>query len=844
MSRPPKSAKILLRMFSSQEREDAYFGDIEEVFSDRADDLGLSKAKRWYWREILRAIPRFAQESIRWSFTMIRNYLKVALRNLARHKGYSFINIFGLAVGMACCILILLWVFDELSFDRFHEDLDSLYQIVISNEENSSWLSSPWAIIPALKNDFPEVIQGSQYYDRTILMKVDDRLFNEHCALAQPDFLKMFSFPFIKGNAENAFIDKNSIVLTEETAKKYFGDDDPMGKVIQFNSRTDLQVTGVIENIPTNSTFQFDLMVNAVSYFGEARLKTWSMDCPGFVRLEANTDPHAFSLKIRDTINKYDKRTNNKYYTSLRPAASMHLYSVYGTDPVIYVYLFSIVALIVLLIACVNFMNLATARSFKRAREVGMRKVVGASRGDIIRQFLGESFLLVSIAIVFSLALVKLLLPAFNTLAQKELVLSAGDAPTLAVLFISIIMITGLLSGSYPAFYLSSFRPLFIMKKTRQKGSKNQTLRKALIVFQFSAAVILIVCTAIIFHQMKFIQNQDLGLNKDQIVIVPMSREVRTRYPFIKNKLRQEQNIVSITAASNVPLSIRNMNPVYWEGRGPDNYESFSFVCCDYDYFETFDMDMAHGRTFSKEFPTDKGNYIINEKALRMTGYENPIGSMFSMWTQEGQIVGVVKDFQASTLRDEIRPIVFMLYENIPYRHMFVKIGAAQVPQTLAKIEATIKETVPNFVFDYTFLDEYFARQYLQEERLKNLLKYFAGLAILVSCLGMLGLISFMAEQRTKEVAIRKILGARNATIVGLLSKEFLILVGISNLIAWPIAYYLMHKWLQGFVFHAGIAWWIFALTGAAAVLITMFTVSFQSIKAAVADPVNSLRYE
>ncbi len=840
---PPKAAKLLLQILSSQEREDAYFGDIEELFFERVNSLGLRRAKRWYWREVLKAVPKFIQESMRWRSTMIKNYLKVAIRNIARHKGYSVINIVGLAVGMASCILILLWVFDELSYDRFHQDLDHLHQIVVTGD-NQSWLSTPWALIPALKNDFPEIIQGSQYAEQTILMKVGDRLYNEKCALAQEEFLQMFSFPFTQGKAENAFIDRNSIVLTEKTAAKYFGDEDPMGKIVLFNGSVDLLVTGVIKNIPANSTFQFDLLTHASHYFGEERQLTWSMDCPGFVKLEAQADPDIVSRKIVDSINTYDKRTNKKYYIALRPAASMHLYSVRGTNPVVYVYLFSIVAAIVLLIACINFMNLATARSLKRAREVGMRKVVGASRGDIVRQFLGESFLLVAIAIMFSLLLVKLLLPAFNTLAQKELGLDIVSVPILALLFIAIMLITGLVSGSYPALYLSSFQPIFTLKKGSGKGSRNHFMRKVLIVFQFSAAVILIVSTAMIFRQMNFIQSRDLGMNKDQILIIPINREVRTSYPVIKDKLLQDQGIVNVTASSSIPLAIGNNNPVYWEGRSFEEYVSINFVCCDYDYFETFDMTMSQGRSFSKEFPTDTGNYIINEATLKMTGYEDPIGRMFSMWRDEGEIVGVVKDFHATSLHNEIQPIVFMLYKNLPYFNMFVKVQPGQLPTTLDKIEATILETVPNYVFSYTFMDDFFAQQYHREERLKNLLKYFAGLAIFVSCLGMLGLISFMAEQRTKEVAIRKVLGAKNATIVGILSKEFLILVAIANLLAWPAAYYLMHIWLQGFVFHTTLVWWVFVVSGTAALFITLFTVSFQSIKAAIANPIDSLRYE
>jgi ABC-type antimicrobial peptide transport system permease subunit len=697
-------------------------------------------------------------------------------------------------------------------------------------------------LIPALKNDYPEVIKGSHFFSATLLIKTENRLFNANCALAMPEFLEMFSFPFVKGNAENAFRDRNSIVLTEKTAARYFGDADPIGKTIQFNNRVDLQVTGVLKDIPVNSSFQFDLLTHPVHYMGEDRLRTWSMDCPGFVMLAANADPDLVNQKIFNTINKYINDT--RYYVGLRPVKKMHLYAVQGTNPIVYVYLFSIVAVIVLLIACINFMNLATARSLKRAQEVGMRKVVGASRSDIIRQFFGESCLIICVAAVAGLVLVRLMLPVFNSLSQKELAFDIMKSPVLAVLFVSILAATGLISGSYPALYLSSFQPVSIMRSAAGKGPRSQTIRKVLIVSQFTAAVILIISTIMIYRQMSFIQSRDLGFDREQTVTVSMNRSVRDNYPAIKERLLRSQGILNVTAASSIPLAIRNNNPVYWEGRGPDTYETIKFVCCDYDYFETFDMTMSHGRSFSREYPTDRGNYIINETALRMTGYEDPVGRMFSMWTKEGEIIGVVKDFHSTSLHNEIEPIVFVLYQNLPYFNMFVKMDSAQIPSTLGLIEATIKRAVPDYVFDYAFLDDYFAQQYWREERFKNLLKYFTVLAIFISCLGMLGLISFMAEQRTKEVAIRKVLGARNRAIVGILSKQFLILAGIANIIAWPIAFYFMDKWLQYYAYHTDIAWWIFLASGAAALFITLFTVSFQSFKAAAANPVDSLRYE
>jgi len=840
---PPKAAKFLLHVLSSRERENAYLGDVEELFFDRIDSLGLRKAKRWYWREVAKATPRFIQESIRWRITMINNYLKIAFRNVVRHKGYSLINILGLAVGLACCMLMLLWVFDELSYDRFHDNLDRLYRVAVSTERGLRE-SSPWALVPALKQDYPEIIKGSHFFQGTFPMKAGNRLYNENCALVMPEFLEMFTFPFVRGNAENAFRDRNSVVLTERIAAKYFRDEDPIGKTIQFNSQVDLLVTGVLRDIPANSSFQFDLLTHPVHYMGEDRLLTWSMDCPAYVMLAANADPEVVNHKIANTINEHDARTNNPYYIEIRPVKQMHLYALQGTNPVIYVYLFSVIAAIVLLIACINFMNLATARSVKRAQEVGMRKVVGASRGEIIRQFFGESILISCIAVLLSLLLVKLFLPVFNSMSQKELALDFTRSPLLAALFAAILLATGILSGSYPALYLSSFQPIVLMRNVSGKSSRSPVLRKILIVFQFTAAVVLIISTIMIYRQMNFIQGRDLGFDREQILAIPMNRPVRNRYPAIKQRLLQHRDISHVTAASSLPLAIGNNNPVYWEGKGPENYEMINFVCCDFDYFETFDMTMSHGRSFSREFPTDEASYIINETALKMTGYEDPVGRMFSMWTREGEIVGVVKDFHGTSLHNQIRPIVFVLYKNLPYFNMFVKINPVQTSATIDFIGATIKEAVPDFVYAYSFLDSYFEQQYWREERFKNLLKYFTVLSVFISCMGMLGLISFMAEQRTKEVAIRKVLGAGNTTIVGTLSKEFVLLVGLANLIAWPLAFYFTRQWMQYYAYHTGIGWWVFVVSGAASLVISLFTVSFQSIKAAHANPIDSLRYE
>ena len=849
--KPPVIPRTLFTLLIRSENRQSLLSNVDEEFAELVSTRGFWRARIWYWFQwfislaaALRYIwiQQFYRPTI-WGGMMFKSYLKTTLRNIRKNKAYSSINIIGLAVGMACCILILLWVQDELSYDRYHENLDQLHRIVISGEKGA-FVSSPWALLDVLKKDYPEIVGGSWYFPRSSITQYNNHVFYDDWALVHPDFLRMFTFPFIQGNPETALNDKSAVVITARTAEKYFGNADPLGKIITFDNRTDLTVTGVIEDVPSNSSFRFDLLAHPSVYMGDARLLTWSMDCPSFIMLHSEADHAEVEDKIVDTINDRDQRTSHIYYTHLQPVKRMHLYAVRGTDPVMYVILFTSVAVIVLLIACINFMNLSTARSATRAKEVGLRKVVGAERRDIIRQFFGESLVLTFIALIIAVLMVSLTLPSFNMLAAKQLSLNLIQNPTIIMGLIVIALITGIISGSYPALYLSSFRPVSIMKSIFTKNTKGGSLRRGLIIFQFTAAIILIASTLVIRKQMNYIRTTDLGFDREQILTIRTNREFRSKYDVIKQSLLESSDIVNVSAASSLPLNVTNNNPVYWEGRGPEDYESINFVCCDYDYFEIFDMEMAHGRSFSREHPTDKENYIINEAALRLTGYEDPIGRMYSMWTAEGQIIGVVKNFHATSLHNDIRPIVFVMYQNLPYMNMFAKIRTTEIPQTIDFIERTIENIVPNFLFRYEFLDDVFDRQYQREQRLADILEAFMVLAIFISCLGLLGLAAFMAERRTKEVAVRKVLGAGHANIVSILSREFIVLIAVASAVAWPVSYFAMTKWMQGFAFHTSIGFGIFLISGIAALVIAQGTVSYQALKAARINPADSLKYE
>jgi len=841
--KPPGPASWLLKVLAAQDEPFPIHGDFDEEYYEIVREKGTAAARRWYWVHFFRSLPFFIKDAIYWRFVMFRNYLKIALRHVKQHKGYSLINVSGLAIGMACCILILMWVQDELSFDRFHKNADDIYRLTTTTPL-SVWASSPWALMPTLKKDFPEVNKGTWYGEWIIPVRYEEKAFNERCALVSPEFFEIFTFPFKEGDPKSAFASLNSAVITERTAQKYFGEIDPIGRVIHFDNRVDLAVTGVIEDVPPNSSMQFDFLTHPVHLMGERRLQTWSADCASYLLLHRDVNADEFGQKIKDTINKHRGENMYKLYVGLQPLKKVHLYSLYGTDPVVYVVLFSAVAVIVLLIAGINFVNLSTARSSKRAKEVGMRKVIGATRKDVLRQFFGESVLLAVFALVMAVFLVCLALPAFNSLAEKQLSLNFAQNFEILVGILLIAVLTGILSGIYPALFLSSFQPVSALKNTAARGSKGGRFRKSLIVIQFTASIVLIISTTVVFKQMHFIRSTDLGFNREQIVTIRTSRELRRNYQPVKQELLKDSRIQNVTAASSMPLNVGNNNPVYWEGRAAEDPVQMNFACVDYDYFETFDMTMAHGRSFSEDFATDGRNYIINEAALKLTGLQDPVGKMFSMGRNEGELVGVVKDFHGTSLHSEIRPIVFCVYQNLPYFNLFVKISSAGIPETIANIKKTVNKFDPNFIFSFSFLDEEFNRQYRNEERLGNIFNYFTFLAIFVSCLGLFGLASFTAEQKTKEIAVRKILGASVSKIVGMLSKEFLILVGMANIIAWPLAYVLMKKWIQSYSYHTHIGLWMFFGAGVIALLIALFTVSYQSIKAASKNPVESLKYE
>lgn len=774
---------------------------------------------------------------------MFKNYLKIAIRNLIKHRTYSFINIAGLALGMLSCILILLWVQDEFSFDRFHKNSDRLYLCV--NQLDEGWsTTSPWSLAPTLKNDFPEIERYTRFNNRNLLVKYADQSFYENIGFVDPDFLGMFSFPMIKGDPATALTVKESAVISEKTAQKYFQVGDPLGKVLKVNQNINLTVTGVIKNVPSNSSLSFDLLV-PVKNIGEDRIATWYWETTAFVLLRDNVSVDDLRAKIAGTAKKYDKRVENKFLiNSLQPFSRIHLYGLNDVGPILYVYIFSSVAIIVLMVACINFINLITAKATVRGKEIGMRKVVGAEKKQIICQFYGETLLLSVIAFILAFTLALILIPSFNVLTEKQLSMNLVNNPFLLIGSLTIILLTTFLAGSYPALLLSSFSPIKVIKESSATGSRKATTRWILVVTQFAVSIILIILTITMNQQINYIQKKNLGFNRSQVISIPMNDDFRKQYDVMKNRLIQYPGIIRMTAATSNPNAVGNFNPVYWEGRGPAQYEYFNYVSVDYDYFETFEMEMAEGRAFSKEFLTDRQNYIVNQAAVDFMNMSFPIGKMFSIWTNEGKIVGVVKNFHCRSLHDEIVPVVMTFNEYTPMNYAFIRVSPENIRSTLAIIEKTWKELVPDYPFQYDFLDDLFHNQYTNDEKIKTLFQYFSGLAMFISVIGLFGLAIFIAQRRTKEIGIRKVVGASVFNIISLILADFARWLLIATIVAIPIAYYAMNKWLSNFAYHTDITWTIFASASLLVFTIAAITVIWQAIRLATANPVEALRYE
>ncbi len=807
---------------------------------------------------------------------MLKNYLKVAIRNLWKNKSFSAINIFGLAIGIGTCLLITLYVLDELSFDKFNKNSARIYRANVDlkfggADQKFAVASAPLAF--TMVKDYPQIENAVRFrnYGPAVVKKGNQNIHEQNIIYTDSTIFDVFTIPMIAGNPKKALTEPNSVVISESIADKYFGQTNAVGKQLLFDNKKLYAVTGVIKDIPENSHFHYDFFI---SLAGDplSREDNWlSFNFNTYLLLKQGTDPKVIQAKFDEIMKKHVfpqaesimhitadefKKSGNYINLNLTPLTDIHLKSdrigeLSANSSIQTVYIFSAIAIFILLIACVNFMNLSTARSANRAKEVGVRKVLGTQRSNLIQQFLTESVLLSLIAFIIALVISSLLLPFFNQLASKQFTLSPFAHPLLLPVLFMFAVAVGLLAGSYPALYLSAFKPIEVLKGKIGAGFKSSYFRSSLVVFQFFISIFLIISTIVIYRQLSYIQNKKLGFNKEQVLTIKNTYAIGKNLEVFKDEVLKLPGVKSATVSGYLPVpSSRSDNPFFPEGQ-IDNKKAVAMQnwSIDNDYIPTLGMEILKGRNFSKEYSTDSNGIIINETAAHLFGYQNPIGKKIwklvninSGTAKNYTVIGVVKNFHFASLRENIGALCMVLDKSTDA--VSFRLSADNIAGIIKNVEAVWKKLSPGEAFTYSFLNEDFNAMYTSEQRTGKIFIVFAVLAIFIACLGLLGLATYAAEQRTKEIGIRKVLGASVSNIAGMLSKDFLKLVIIAAVITFPVAGWVMNRWLQDFAYRITISWWIFLIAGLVAVLIALIIVSFQAIKAAVSNPVKSLRTE
>ena len=781
---------------------------------------------------------------------MFKNYLKIAIRNILRQKGYSFINIFGLALGMAVCIIILMWINTEITYDRFNENLNDIYlatNYTKFGEQKQFGTGNVPALGPALKAEYPEIINSVRLNNShpEYLLTYNEKSFKERIKFADPAIFEVFSFPFVQGNHETALYDPHTLLISEDIAEKHFKDKDIVGETILLDNRFHLTIGGVFKNIPENSSLQFDIVVpvdilNELWY--ENATTTWfNLSYKTYIQLAKGTDYKQVKEKIKNRIK--DSLPQSDTDVSLYPFSRMHLilYGALGA-----VILFSYIAVIILVIACINFINLTTARSAGRAREVGLRKVVGGNKKQIMMQFFSESIIMSVFALFVAIGLVEVFLPVFGNLLQKNITFNLSSKFILLGIP-GITLLTGVLSGIYPAIILSSFKPTTILKNGNFFAGTKSPIRKNLVIFQFVVSIVLIISIIVIFKQTKFMKNKNLGFDKEHLLYIKLEGDLKENYPILKNDLLQNRNIFNVTVSSQLPTgSYMNGSGWKWDGLDENLNPLVTSLNVDYDYLVTMKLEMKQGDFFSEKYPINSPNIVINERYAEVTGLENPIGTnIYRDGNDSYNVIGIIKDFHYMALNNKINPLfIFCSTENWGYQYITMKIDNTDVENTIAEIKKITMKHNPDFPFEFGFLEDDLEAMYRRSKRIELLLGSFAVLAIVISCLGLFGLSSYMTEQRTKEISIRKVHGASVFRIVKLLSADFTKSILIANAIGWVVAFALMELMLRNFPYKIQLNIWIFVLPGLATLIMALIVISYQTIKAANSNPVDALKYE
>lgn len=798
---------------------------------------------------------------------MLKNYLKIAIRNLLKYKAYSFINIIGLAIGIGASVLIFLYVYWEMTYDTFHQNAEYIYRITTeytAANDTRFYATTNNPLAPALLNDYPEIVNAVRLTKSTARISFNEKPFQkEEVFYADSDVFDMFSFSLLRGNPTMALQDKNAMVISEEIAQKYFGAEDPIGKIISFETGEIFKVTGILQKLPQNSSIKFKILLPFAASIYEN--SWWQFNVWTYVQLSPKFSVVELEKQLPSIIDKYlldIQKPVIKYQLQRLTDIHLHSHLLNEIEPngnVTYSYILLGIAFFILFIACINFMNLSTARFFNRAKEIGMRKVLGAARSQLVKQFLGEAILLSAIASLLGITLAEFFRPIFNDLVGKQLAfLREGYGFPAFFAFLGLILLIGIVSGSYPAFFQSSFHTLALLKENLGAGHYNVLFRRVLIVLQFSLSIIMIVSAWILSQQVRFMKDYDLGFNKEQVVVIPIDifghkdpEEARGIAGTISDELSQSQSVVSVSLCAEIPGHGAAMEwAVFPQGWKSSNPLGIKQIFIDDSYFETFGMKIIEGRNFSEKFGMDISGkpVILNEAAVKVMGWQSALDKEITGWTggDPMKVVGVVKDYHFQSLHHVIEPLLFAFRtKNYPFfKYIAVRISPQYIPSTLGLLEKKWQALAPNRPFEYFFLDDEFNKNYQTEEKMREIIISASLLAIFVACLGLLGLAALAVTQKTKEIGIRKVLGASVVNIVALLSKEFVILVTVANVLAWPVAYFAVNHWLQNFAYRIHVSVWPFVLSGLLALLIALATVSFQTIKAALANPVKTLRYE
>ncbi len=862
----PHIPYVLLRLLLRGEDFYEFSRDIDEVYQQMITRGPKFRAKAWYWFRVIESVPRLIMDKIYWRLTMIKNYLKIALRNFQRHKGYSFINIAGFAIGMACCLLILLYVRHELSYDKYHKDVERVCRILVdirTQTANRVFVPVSPMVAPTLKSDYPQVEYAARAFTFTgsrLVRKKGTFFYENRFMYADQELFDVLNFQFIHGGQQEALTRPNTLVVSQRMALKYFGNANPLGDTLEINQQ-EFEITGVVKDCPENTHLKYELIASLESLKEWQEMSNWySTMFYTYLKLKPGVNVEEFSQQVSRLDDKYVGEQMRKWgsihHYFLQPVTGIHLYSHhrYETEPPgnpVYIAIFSFVGLFILIIACLNFMNLSTARAANRAKEVGLRKVVGALKLQLIGQFLGESLLVVFLSLGVAMAIARFAIPLLNDLTGISLSFDALLLPGVLLSLIGGAVLVGMAAGLYPAFVLSAFRPAVTLKGVQRAGSRGLALRTVLVVVQFAISVLLIIGTLTMYKQFNFMKNQYLGFEKEQKLILPLRGgiDIQENFASVKDIFSKHSSVTGITVSSTVPGRGVSNFAVSLVGEDDTKNQSMFHMYFDDDFIPNYGIEIVAGRAFQKEMKTDfMGTFLINEAAVKAFGWSRPEEALGKR-VQTGHggrvnpIIGVTKNFHYRGLQSEVEPLVMEFLPWI-FRYITLSIDISDLNETLAFVKTQWKALWPGHPFEHFFLDTDFDRQYRADEQIGNVFGIFTFLGLFIACLGLLGLASFTAETRTKEIGIRKVLGASVGGIVLMLSKQFSKWILLANCIAWPVAYYFMDRWLKNFAFRIDIGVWAFVLSGVLVLLVAILTVSYQSIKAALANPVDSLRYE